>query len=242
MSGPWFARTCRAFSWGNPSNPAGWRRKRAKCGRRFSILGLLSVIFIVCPQFLDPLQGSIMLLKRICPRLMKAKNQIPGSMMQVALGRYFGSSSPGGAGSSRLGLLIREPLMVENKGSLARDLLAVERTFLAWARTGLGFVGAGTALVAAYHDKNAKNEDTGTILANPLIWTASGLLLLNGSAILSFATHRYMITSTAIQRQNQFPISTQSVLGMVTGTSISTLASLYLIYCAEVNKVKAETK
>jgi len=42
-------------------------------------------------------------------------------------------------------------MLLENSGSIARDILATERTFLAWARTGLGFVGAGTALFAAYH-------------------------------------------------------------------------------------------
>ena len=35
---------------------------------------------------------------------------------------------------------------VENAGSLARDQLANERTFLAWVRTGLGFVGVGVVL------------------------------------------------------------------------------------------------
>ena len=34
-----------------------------------------------------------------------------------------------------------EPL--KNTGSLARDLLASERTFLAWTRTGLGFIALG---------------------------------------------------------------------------------------------------
>lgn len=33
-----------------------------------------------------------------------------------------------------------------NTGSLARDLLASERTFLAWTRTGLGFIALGVAL------------------------------------------------------------------------------------------------
>mmetsp|Transcript_18060 Transcript_18060/g.45736 ORF Transcript_18060/g.45736 Transcript_18060/m.45736 type:complete len:136 (-) Transcript_18060:808-1215(-) len=40
---------------------------------------------------------------------------------------------------------------VPNLGSTARDHLANERTFLAWARTGLGFLGSGTGLFTAYH-------------------------------------------------------------------------------------------
>jgi uncharacterized membrane protein YidH (DUF202 family) len=43
--------------------------------------------------------------------------------------------------------------VVPNTGSIARDVLAAERTFLAWSRTGLGFVGAGSALFAAYHQE-----------------------------------------------------------------------------------------
>ncbi|KAK0812169.1 hypothetical protein LTR02_000869 [Friedmanniomyces endolithicus] len=35
---------------------------------------------------------------------------------------------------------------LKNTGSLARDLLASERTFLAWTRTGLGFIALGVAL------------------------------------------------------------------------------------------------
>lgn len=44
--------------------------------------------------------------------------------------------------------------VVPNTGSIARDILAAERTFLAWSRTGLGFVGAGTALFTAFHQSN----------------------------------------------------------------------------------------
>jgi len=36
---------------------------------------------------------------------------------------------------------------VENTGSIAGDILTTDRTFLAWARTELGFVGAGSALL-----------------------------------------------------------------------------------------------
>ncbi|CAD7958604.1 unnamed protein product [Amoebophrya sp. A120] len=41
--------------------------------------------------------------------------------------------------------------IVENTGSVARDHLANERTFLAWAKVGLAFTAAGTALFSAYH-------------------------------------------------------------------------------------------
>ena len=37
--------------------------------------------------------------------------------------------------------------IVENTGSVARDNLANERTFLSWLRTGITLMGVGTALV-----------------------------------------------------------------------------------------------
>lgn len=40
---------------------------------------------------------------------------------------------------------LRAPLL-QNTGSTARDHLASERTFLAWLRTGLGFVALGVAV------------------------------------------------------------------------------------------------
>jgi uncharacterized membrane protein YidH (DUF202 family) len=39
-----------------------------------------------------------------------------------------------------------KPERLKNTGSIARDLLACKRTFLAWTRTGLGFIALGIAL------------------------------------------------------------------------------------------------
>lgn len=46
-------------------------------------------------------------------------------------------------GRGRLVLAARRQLslLVKNTGSTARDHLANERTFLAWSKTGLGFLG-----------------------------------------------------------------------------------------------------
>lgn len=46
---------------------------------------------------------------------------------------------------SRLFAKLRAPVY-ENSGSTARDHLASERTFLAWLRTGLGFIALGIAI------------------------------------------------------------------------------------------------
>lgn len=48
--------------------------------------------------------------------------------------------------------------LVRNSGSTARDHLANERTFLAWARTGLGFLTAGTGLFTFYHQFDSDSD------------------------------------------------------------------------------------
>mgnify|MGYP001178986193 FL=1 len=48
--------------------------------------------------------------------------------------------------------------VVPNTGSTARDHLANERTFLAWARTGLTFVGLGVAIDSLVRVSQASEE------------------------------------------------------------------------------------
>jgi uncharacterized membrane protein YidH (DUF202 family) len=113
---------------------------------------------------------------------------------------------------------------IPNTGSIARDILATERTFLAWARTGLGFVGAGSALGAAYHREHAA-------LA-PTVLPASLLLIGNGAYLLLFATRRYWTVVAALQR-DMFPIHTTGTLWAVVVTALNTVASLAIVARAE---------
>lgn len=117
--------------------------------------------------------------------------------------------------------------LVENEGSIARDILATERTFLAWARTGLGFVGAGSALAAAYHREEQR-------LA-PAIMPASTLLIGNGAFLLLFATRRYYTVLAAL-RNNQFLINTNDTLMAVAFTAINSVASLAIVWNAELSR------
>jgi uncharacterized membrane protein YidH (DUF202 family) len=121
---------------------------------------------------------------------------------------------------------------VANKGSLARDILATERTFLAWARTGLGFVGAGSALAAAYHRQDQR-------LA-PAILPASALLMGNGAFLLLFATRRYYTVLEALRR-DKFVINTFDTLFAVGLTSVTTVASLAIVWRAEFLKGPRKT-
>lgn len=63
-------------------------------------------------------------------------------------------------------LLIPKWKKMENKGNLARDFLATERTFLAWMRTALHLIAIGLAIVKfLYIDTNGTLiKATGSIL------------------------------------------------------------------------------
>lgn len=121
---------------------------------------------------------------------------------------------------------------VPNEGSIARDILATERTFLAWARTGLGFVGAGSALAAAYHRQDEE--------VAPEIWPAAALLIGNGSFLLLFATRRYYRVLAAL-RKNQFLINTYDTLLAVGFTAFTTSASLAIVWKAEYTKLSTRS-
>ncbi|KAF2168847.1 hypothetical protein M409DRAFT_20862 [Zasmidium cellare ATCC 36951] len=87
---------------------------------------------------------------------------------------------------------------LKNSGSLARDLLASERTFLAWARTGLGFIALGVALekVEAF----AAISPTLLHLENSRTKLAAGVLVASGSLCVAHGTQRYFSTMNALQR------------------------------------------
>jgi len=104
-------------------------------------------------------------------------------------------------------------LTLQNTGSVARDHLASERTFLAYVRTSLSFASAGVALVQLFRvsvstsaNGSLNNSALATQYAQPLGATLIGL----GIAVLSMGTLRYF----AIQRslpQGVFPAARLSV-------------------------------
>ncbi|QIW96639.1 hypothetical protein AMS68_002157 [Peltaster fructicola] len=91
--------------------------------------------------------------------------------------------------------LLSEP--IKNTGSVARDLLAAERTFLAWARTGLGFIALGIALekVEAF----AAISPTLFHLENSRTRIAAGVLVGSGSVCVLHGMNRYFTTLTDIK-------------------------------------------
>jgi uncharacterized membrane protein YidH (DUF202 family) len=86
---------------------------------------------------------------------------------------------------------------IANTGSVARDHLANERTFLSWTRTGLGFVALGVALA-----KLATLEALSPILKHNHgdLKLPSAALVGSGTGCLSYGTIRYFRSLKLLQK------------------------------------------
>jgi len=85
---------------------------------------------------------------------------------------------------------------IANTGSVARDHLANERTFLSWTRTGLGFVALGVALAkldALEALSPALKHDHGDLKI------PSAALVGSGAGCLSYGTTRYFASMRLLQ-------------------------------------------
>lgn len=105
---------------------------------------------------------------------------------------------------------------IESTGSLTRDHLANERTFLAWLRTALAFIGLGVVL-AKFVDL-----DTPTRLA-------SLLLIAMGSGMLVYGMVRYRRLSEAIDRGRYLPATIgPMVIGLI-GLAVAIVATVLVL-------------
>lgn len=87
---------------------------------------------------------------------------------------------------------------IKNTGNLARDLLAAENTFLAWTRTGLGFISLGVALEKV--DALAAIPPTFLHLKYSKTKVAAGILVSSGTLCVAHGTHRYFSTMRELRR------------------------------------------
>jgi uncharacterized membrane protein YidH (DUF202 family) len=133
---------------------------------------------------------------------------------------------------------IRAPPL-PNSGSLARDLLASERTFLAWARTGLGFIALGVALekveaLAALSPTLLHLQDSRTKLA-------AGVLVGAGSLCVGHGTVRYF-SALELLKEGKFRPNTGGVTLMaVTCIGIAVVGSI-LVVENEADKAREQDK
>ncbi|KAF7318684.1 hypothetical protein HMN09_00380100 [Mycena chlorophos] len=122
--------------------------------------------------------------------------------------------------------------MLENKGSVARDHLASERTFLAYVRTSLAIAAAGVALIQLFlvsDEQLGISPEEGRIMRNSAKPLAVGSIIL-ALLVLALGTRRYFAVQAALIDGN-FPVlrSTLGVLALVVGALIGSVYFVLLL-------------
>lgn len=124
--------------------------------------------------------------------------------------------------------------LYKNTGSVARDHLASERTFLAWTRTGLGFVALGIAIErfsqldlhglfrcdsckSMAPPPDTKHEDQAKGNSHAMV----GVLLTLGSGSIVYGTWRYFSVLKLLEK-GEFRPAWRGVAGM--GAAMAGLA------------------
>jgi uncharacterized membrane protein YidH (DUF202 family) len=88
---------------------------------------------------------------------------------------------------------------IANTGSVARDHLANERTFLSWTRTGLGFVALGVAL-AKLDALEALSPSPALEQDHRDLKIPAAALVGSGTGCLTYGTARYFTSMKLLQR------------------------------------------
>jgi len=116
---------------------------------------------------------------------------------------------------------------LENKGSVARDHLALERTFLAWLRTSLAFASIGVAITQLFRLNVASDSTTTPPLANMGKFLGATFVGIS-MVVLALGSHRYY-ESQGWLLKGKFPASRGSIYTIALIAFLLITASLVIV-------------
>ncbi|KAK6339583.1 hypothetical protein TWF718_008979 [Orbilia javanica] len=133
-------------------------------------------------------------------------------------------------------------LSLENKGSVARDHLALERTFLAWLRTSLSFASIGIAVTQLFRLNSAMESSDPAVeqgamtlrrMGKPLGATFLGIAIL----VLLIGINRYYESQNWLLK-GKFPASRGSIVFLTVIAAALIICSLSIILAVNPTVVK----
>ncbi|KAK0667161.1 hypothetical protein QBC41DRAFT_324403 [Cercophora samala] len=122
---------------------------------------------------------------------------------------------------------------LENKGSVARDHLALERTFLAWLRTSLAFASIGIAITQLFRLNTSLADDDHQSYTLRHLGKPLGSTFLAISILILFLGYNRYLESQAWVIKGKFPASRGTIILVSFIAFAVTVASLIVVIAVQ---------